>query len=85
MAAHLYWRVRCYESVAGGGTLPGLSELEFRGSVGGADLATGGTAIAVGGGTAANAFDNSTSTDWQPTTGYGPSIGYQFASAVDFA
>ena len=45
MAAHRYWRLVCRASGAGQ-TVVGLGELEMRTSIGGANVATGGTASA---------------------------------------
>jgi hypothetical protein len=46
MAAHRYWRINCSGSIAGDHI--SLGELEFRESVGGAQAATGGTALSGG-------------------------------------
>lgn len=61
MAAHRYWRVLIREN--GGGANPGIGELQMRTSIGGSNVATGGTASAssvTGTYTAAKAFDGLT-------------------------
>lgn len=62
MAAHRYWRLVCKRSQ--GGNLVGLGELQMRESLGGVNVAVGGTASASssypGGYTAAKAFDGLT-------------------------
>lgn len=83
MAAHLYWRVTV--SAIQSGTLVRIYEIEMRGSKGGADQCTGGTATASttnGVNVASRAFDNSTSLFWEATgaTGW---VRYQFAAPVD--
>lgn len=80
MAAHVYWRL----NIAGtdtGSTLT-LAEIELHTSVGGANVATGGTATAQSG-TAANAFDANNATNWALSSGTVGWIQYQFASAQD--
>lgn len=88
MANHLYWRLNIAAN-AGSTDFLAIAELELRGSVGGADQCTGGTAIASASDSTApvaNAFDNDPVTRWstphQTLTGW---IGYQFASPVDVA
>jgi hypothetical protein len=83
-----FWRVRFTQAR----TYPGcsLSELEFRSSIGGADLANGGTPIfgsEGNGGQASFAFDNLRNTGYwagsQDAVAQGSSwIGYQFPSPV---
>ncbi|MBF0584048.1 MAG: discoidin domain-containing protein [Magnetococcales bacterium] len=46
MALHRYWRVYMTQSTSGSDMLLSFYEIEFRGSVGGADQSTGGTAAA---------------------------------------
>lgn len=61
MAAHRYWRVLIRAN--GGGANPGIGELQMRTSIGGSNVATGGTASAssvTGTYTAAKAFDGLT-------------------------
>ena len=80
MAAHTYWRL----NIAGtdtGSTLT-LAEIEMHTSVGGANVATGGTATASSG-TASNAFDANNATNWALSSGTVGWIRYQFASAQD--
>jgi hypothetical protein len=85
-AGHAYWRVFASDN-QGDATGILLSEVEFRATAGGADQATGGTAIGSDDATTnefAKAFDDSGATDWFADSG--PTnqwIGYQFASAVD--
>jgi hypothetical protein len=79
-AAHSYWRIKITANSSGTTSME-ISEIEFRATAGGADQATGGTAIA-NAGTAANAFDNSTATSWSDSSAYPKYIGYQFASPV---
>lgn len=87
--AHAYWRMRSLS--AQGGASVALSELEFRATAGGPNLATGGTALAgssfdntVGGAghDEINAFDGSSSTKWASASSVADWIGYHFASAV---
>jgi hypothetical protein len=65
MAAHRYWRI--YVRSTPYGSQAGLSEIQFRGSIGGASLFGGGTpsAYTYDNGAAANAVDGNTSTYWQ--------------------
>lgn len=85
MSAHRYWRVLL--SAVNGNSRAAVVELQMRGSVGGANLCSGGTALASGvtsGLVAANAFDGSTATEWNSEiTGGTPWLGYDFGSAVD--
>jgi hypothetical protein len=69
------WRVFIYTSLSGT-AFASISELELRGSVGGANLATGGTPSADSfnsstGGFVANAFDGNSSTFWQSSAASG--------------
>lgn len=70
MASHRYWRIYITETRTGDQWWATLAEIDLRGSSGGADIASGGTASAssydLGGGgrVPANAFDNSASTLW---------------------
>lgn len=75
---HQYWRVFISSSNSGSST--SVAEVEFHTSVGGSDVASGGTAIAstTGGGTASNAFDNNTATTWNPGATSSIWIGYDF-------
>ena len=87
MATHSYWRLNTTAPASIGYTA--LGALEMRGSVGGADLCSGGTATAsstYGGQSPALAFDGNNSTYWESAShGAGGSawIQYQFASPVD--
>lgn len=87
MAAHLYWRINILTNNGDGNV--GLAGLEFRDTVGGSNVATGGTALCSNdwGGMfpAANAFDGNASTIWVTDAGPPQWIGYHFASAVDIA
>lgn len=68
MAAHRYWRL----SFARATSVIRISELALRTSVGGANVATGGTASAshtFGGNSAANAFDGNATTFWNASSG----------------
>lgn len=85
MAAHSYWRLNV--TASNGGANLTIDEVEFRGSIGGADQCSGGTPSAsstLGGNVAANAFDNTVNTAWQATTTTG-TLQYLFASAVEVA
>ena len=85
---YLKWRVKCVQGFTGQPTY-GFAEVEFRATVGGADQASGGTAVSgsnfSGAFLPAAAFDNNTSTDWVSASGsvVGDYIEYDFASAVD--
>lgn len=86
---HAYWRLRMLSNGFGSSGYPDIriEEIEFRTSAGGADQATGGTAIESGhdgANDAANAFDNSTSTGWDAprTQVFDSWVGYHFPSAV---
>ena len=80
MTAHVYWRLNVAE--ANGGATLTIAEIELRTSVGGANVATGGTATAASG-TAANAFDANNATNWALSSGTIGWIQYQFGSAQD--
>lgn len=82
--AHLHWRINITANNGGSGYLT-IAEIEMRGSVGGSDLCTGGTATAsVNSGAASVLFDNSPSSFWDTggssQTGW---VAYQFPSPVD--
>lgn len=65
MAAHRYWRL--YINALNGGSAASIVELELHTAIGGANVATSGTAIASsvsGTDTAAKAFDANTATWW---------------------
>lgn len=85
MAAHLYWRILCTDSV--GGTYASFAEIEMRASAGGADQCVGGVAAAdsifSSSFPAASAFDNSLSTLWHSGAGFPHWISYAFPAAVD--
>lgn len=82
MAAHRYWRVRCLRN---NNSQTGIGELQLATTIGGSNVATGGTAIASGsyGGSyaPASAFDGNTTSNWFQS-GTGPTIwlGYDFGS-----
>lgn len=88
MAAHRYWGVEV-NSRAGSGNEVAIAEVEMRGSVGGADLCTGGTAGGVYHTTyvPANAFDDSDSTYWYyaSTGGNYVRLSYDFGAPVSIA
>ena len=76
MAAHRYWRLMCKRSQSGGNV--GIGELQMRTSIGGTNVATGGTPSASsfqGAYTAAKAFDGltvdtGTGNAWASNGGY---------------
>jgi hypothetical protein len=73
MAAHRYWRIQI--RAAGGGSFSGIGELQMHTSIGGTNVATGGTAFACsnrGPNTAAKAFDGLT-TDTGDGNAWSPS------------
>lgn len=83
---HRYWRVR------GSGALSfGLRDIEFRETIGGANIASGGLAIASSaepGYPASNAFDGSATTYWTSVTGDASDfawIGYRFPQDVSIS
>lgn len=82
----LYWRI--YITLNNGhGTYTSIAEIEMRGTVGGPNLATGGTPSAasiLGGAPASNAFDGNPATIWATAAGqrYPTWIRYQFPSPV---
>jgi F5/8 type C domain. len=83
---HSYWRLFVTNN-NGNASFIALAELEFLDGTGALIAATGGSAIAssvVTGGSAADAFDSSTSTSWATTSGVVTDswIGYQFPSPV---
>jgi hypothetical protein len=86
MAAHRYWGLYV-TARAGSGNGVTVGEIEMRGTPGGADLCTGGTALGASsfGHVAANAFDNSLTTIWHnaATGGARVLLGYDFVVAVD--
>ena len=85
--AHRYWRIRPTDTVALD-TNFGISELEFRTSAGGANVATGGTVIKRSenaGAVATNAFDGNTATDYFVGASWDNTewIGYDWGSGND--
>lgn len=85
--AHAYWRV--FFTASNSSTYCSLQEVEFRGSVGGADLCSGGSVLAGSdyfGNGGAGAFDN-TSTRWAAEVNAVSAgtawVGYHFATPVD--
>lgn len=86
MAAHRYWRLYCRRN-SGDGSWTGLSELELRTSVSGADQTGSGTAAAsasIQSGSAAGVFDNNTGTGIQwAGTGGGRWVSYDFGVGND--
>lgn len=94
VVGHLYWRVRCDRNAVtstGALAVTSVNEIEMRATPGGADLCTGGTAIALNVNAttpASRAFDNDNSDYINSSTvslddGQPWWIGYQFATAVD--
>jgi hypothetical protein len=91
--AHRYWRIYITATRYTDSWFATLAEVELRGTVGGSDLATGGTAAASsedtggGGRYASNAFDNSASTLWVSLSGVaGPAwISYDLGTAQNVA
>ena len=80
-----YWRVwpLDVESVS---DRPGVSELQFRATPGGSNVATGGTALSGGGGFPANAFDGNPGTEWNATGEIGTAwIGYDVGAGNTIA
>lgn len=79
--ASTQWRI--YVTATQGNGWISLSEVEMRGSVGGADQCSGGTPSASVGSTPTNVFDNNTGTFWQSGSNTFPIwIRYTFASPV---
>lgn len=82
--AHQYWRIHINSTGEGWCS---IAKLEFRATAGGADQATGGTALAdgaLGGNPASNAFDSDPNTIWHSQDNVPPHwLGYQFAAPVD--
>jgi hypothetical protein len=82
--AHTYWRLYITEN-NGDTSYTSVNELEFRGSIGGADLCTGGAPISgpyFSSLPPSNAFDDNVSTYLVLTNPLPNYIGYQFASPV---
>ncbi|MEO5364214.1 MAG: hypothetical protein H7838_11415, partial [Magnetococcus sp. DMHC-8] len=90
---HRYWRIDFTVSTAGSSGLLGIREIELRGTVGGADQCTSGTATASHQSANAGLAFNNTNSDWwtngtpgNPPTG-GPAapswVRYDFGTAVD--
>jgi hypothetical protein len=80
------WRILIYTSLSGHDSLS-VTDIQFRGSIGGPNLATGGTPIAdssngTNGGTLAGAFDGNSATYWQSSVYNNGWLGYTFPSAV---
>lgn len=82
MAAHSYWRLNLIHGAASGAPYVNTTEVAMHTSIGGSNVCTGGTASASSG-TAANAFDGNTSTNWESSTGANAWLKYAFASPVD--
>lgn len=84
MAAHRYWRIINYRNAGAGNQYTGLTELELRTAIGGADQTGSGTALSAGSiqaGTAANAFDNNNTSIIQwGGWGQGVWVGYDFGA-----
>lgn len=86
MAAHRYWAL-LVTARSGTGNGVAIAEVEMRSSVGGANIATGGTASGTNnvGHPPANAFDGNGATEWSDgaTSGNAVRLSYDFGSAVD--
>lgn len=86
MAAHRYWAL-LVTARTGSGNGVGLAEVQMRGTPGGADLCTSGTASGIGsfGKVAANAFDDDDATIWHnaSTGGLAVRLSYDFGAPVD--
>lgn len=82
MAAHSYWRFNLIHGNTSGAPYVNTTEVEMHTSIGGSDVCNSGTASASSG-TAANAFDNNTATNWESSTGANAWLKYAFASPVD--
>ena len=85
--AHLYWRL-FFPTNFPGQSRTSVAICEMRSTIGGPNVATGGTASASsqlsGTTVAANAFDGDVNTRWESSTGAGPHwLMYQFAAPVD--
>lgn len=85
--AHLYWRL-FFPTNFPGESRTGVAICEMRSTIGGPNVATGGTASASSQWTSAtgaeNAFDGNVSTRWESVTNAGPHwLMYQFAAPVD--
>ena len=83
-----FWRVRVTACQGGSSTVPSFADVQFRGAPGGADLATGGQAIAsrtAGYSVIDNAFDGSDTTFWfaDAAVSSQPWIGYAFADETE--
>lgn len=87
MTAHLYWRINI--TASNDTTYTGITEVELRATVGGADQCSGGTAWASGSTGSAEdaqyAFDNTTANRWAVQTPLNSWLMYQFASPVSVA
>lgn len=85
---HAYWRLNISQN-AGNASFTGIYELEMRSSVGGSNLAAGGTAISGGsdsdgvGNEASKAFDGSNASAWARTSTTSTWLGYHFATPVN--
>ena len=88
MAAHRYWRCLFQGNSANSYRIE-LKTLEFRASIGGASIASGGTALSSGttSGATANLYDGNTATVWQSNAPSDTQVwaGYDFGSAVTVA
>lgn len=86
-SGHIGWRVKINSIIDSSASFAGIREAEFRGTTGGADLATGGTAFQGGPG---SDFGNGVNAPWDGNTanvwarsvggGYGFYFGYLFGS-----
>lgn len=84
MASHAYWRVNITANNGSASNVT-IAEMQYRTTVGGANVATGGTASAtnnLSGYPPSQAFDGNASTFWVTNTGPTVYLAYHFTSAV---
>lgn len=85
VAAHRYWSINVLDADQRGNVLPGLSEIEFRATVGGADMTSPGGPLTLSrtpsSGTVADMIDGNTSTRCQ-WSGYPTRVAYDFTTPV---
>ena len=88
MPSHRYWGLLLYCRSVSGTLNVSLAELDFRATVGGADMCTGGTGSAAssdGSDTPDKAFDNNNATYWSRSGNSTIRLWYDFGSAVSVA
>lgn len=84
MAAHAYWRLNISANNGSPNNVT-IAEMQYRTSVGGSNVATGGTASAtnnLSGYAPSQAFDGNASTFWVSNTGPTVYLAYHFTSSV---